>query len=38
VPNARHTHTPAKTARHSGATQAFDGFHLASRPKALDGL
>jgi len=38
VPNARHTHTPAQAARHSDATRSFDGFHLASRPKALDGL
>jgi citronellol/citronellal dehydrogenase len=38
VPNARHTRTADQSTRPTAATQAFDGFHLASRPKALDGL
>ncbi|MEK9721476.1 MAG: SDR family oxidoreductase [Quisquiliibacterium sp.] len=38
VPNSRHTHRRSPEFRVSAATQAFDGFHLASRPKALQGL
>jgi citronellol/citronellal dehydrogenase len=38
VPNARHTWKSGTPGVRSAATEAFDGFHLASRPRALDGL
>ena len=36
VPNARHTWPARAPAHASGATAAFDGFHLASSPRMLD--
>ncbi|MCL4744539.1 MAG: SDR family oxidoreductase [Burkholderiaceae bacterium] len=38
VPNARHTWTLHGSNPRSRAAMAFDGFHLASTPKALEGL
>jgi len=38
VPNSRHTWTLHGSNPQSAAVRPFDGFHLASRPKALEGL